>query len=131
MYNGEERRKKKKFLIIDDDEDTLALYKTIAKHHNISVETTSKASEFIELFNGGGFDVALVDYVMPIDGISISRLLKKDKQPNTKIYFITSHDESTVRNKINGDKYDGIMSKELGFNNILSHCIEELVHERV
>jgi len=126
----EERRKKKyKFLVIDDDSDTLSLYKIIAKNYDINLETTTEASKFIELFNEGSYDVALVDYLMPIDGVCISRLLKKDKQPNTKIFFITSLDESVIKNKINGDKYNGIFSKEIGFSSILSKCVGELINE--
>ena len=127
----ERRRNKLKILLIDDDTDTLELYKTIAKQYDVSLETTTIASKFIELFNEGSYDIVLVDYSMPIDGLVLSRLLKKEKNPNTKLYFITSHDKQTIKNKINGDKYEGILSKEIGFSKILSHCIGEFVHERV
>jgi len=120
-----------KILIIDDSEDILFLYKKVATKFDVYIDTTTRASEFIELFNQGGYDIALVDYSMPINGIVLSRLLKREKAFNTKLYFITSYDEQTVRKEINGDKYNGIFSKEIGFSKILSQCIGEFVHERV
>jgi len=130
-HKMERRKNKLKFLFIDDNSDSLELYKIIAKQYDVFLETTTVASKFIELFNEGNYDVALVNYVMPINGVTLSRLLKKDKNPNTKLYFITSHDEQEVKKAINGDKYSGIFSKEIGFSNILSQCIGEFVHERV
>lgn len=128
---NDRRTKKLKFLIIDDCEDTLTLYQKVSRKFDILVETTSKASEFVDLFNQGGYDVALVDFSMPINGIVLSRLLKKEKAPNTRLYFMTSHDEEQIKKQINGDKYSGIFSKEIGFSKILSQCIGEFVHERV
>ena len=130
-YTNDRRKNKLKFLVTDDSEDILTLYKKISLNFDIIFDTTTKASEFIELFNNGNYDVALVDYVMPINGIVLSRLLKREKAFNTKLYFITSYDEQTVRKEINGDKYSGIFSKEIGFSKILSQCIGEFVHERV
>ena len=131
LLNQDRRINKIKFLLIDDNEDSLELYKIIAQSHNVHLDATSTASKFIELFNEGNYDVALVDYIMPIDGIILSRLLKKERTPNTKLYFLTSYDENEIKKKINGDKYSGVFFKGIGFSKILSQCIGEFVHERV
>ena len=104
LYGGEDRRKRKiRVLAIDDEEDILTLYKKIANSYNVQLDTTTKPGNFINLFNNGGYDIALVDYIMPINGVVLSRLLKKESSPDTKLYFITSYDISDVKQKINGD----------------------------
>lgn len=111
--------------MIDDDKDILQLYNVIANSYGFHLDYTTKASDFIDLFNKGSYDIAFVDYLMPINGITLSRLLDKEKNINTKLYFLTSYSPEEVKRYINGDKYDGIISKDKTFSEIISYCTGE------
>lgn len=67
-----------KVLIIDDDKDVLNLYGNILTQAGYSVDTAKTGQEGYAKLIQGGYDLVLLDIVMPdFDGISI---LKKIRQ---------------------------------------------------
>lgn len=70
-----------KVLIIDDDQDILNIYSKTLIQAGYTVETAKSGIEgYAKLFQGG-YDLVLLDVVMPdLDGISILKKLKQKMQ---------------------------------------------------
>jgi DNA-binding NtrC family response regulator len=65
-------------LIVDDDEPIRFLLATIVGHHGFAVETASDGSEAIESIARDGFDVVLLDLMMPrVDGWAVLRYMQE------------------------------------------------------
>lgn len=64
-------------LIVDDDEPIRSMLATIVKHHGFSVETANDGDQAIEsISRNGGFDVVLLDLMMPrVDGWAVLRYM--------------------------------------------------------
>ena len=52
-------------LIVDDDEPIRSMLATIVRHHGFAVETASDGGQAIESIARDGFDVVLLDLMMP------------------------------------------------------------------
>lgn len=74
-------------LVVDDDESILRLIKKALEQSDIEVSVL-KELEFIDLSNFIGYDLILLDIMMPIDGIEICKAIRN--QINVPILFITS-----------------------------------------
>jgi two-component system response regulator MprA len=67
-------------LIVDDDEPIRSLLSTIVQHHGFSVETASDGNEAIESIARDGFDVVLLDLMMPrVDGWAVLRYMQEHR----------------------------------------------------
>lgn len=67
-----------KVLIVDDDRDILNIYSQILKGAGFEVDTASSGKEGYAKILQGGFDIVLLDLVMPeLDGIAILKGLKQ------------------------------------------------------
>ena len=76
-------------LIVDDDEPIRSMLATIVRHHGFAVETASDGGQAIESIARDGFDVVLLDLMMPrVDGWAVLRFMQKhhpDLVPHTII----------------------------------------------
>jgi CheY-like chemotaxis protein len=112
LWNGNDRRKSKKLLYLDDEADDLHLFKCRAESMGFHVTAVSYPSDFMREFETGVYDAAFVDFLLStVDGVTLTRLLHKEKAPNTKIYIFTVYDKEEVMKKVNGDKINGVISK--------------------
>jgi two-component system response regulator MprA len=67
-------------LIVDDDEPIRSMLSTIVQHHGFSVETASDGNEAIESIARDGFDVVLLDLMMPrVDGWAVLRYMQEHR----------------------------------------------------
>jgi DNA-binding response OmpR family regulator len=59
-------------LIIDDDDPIRTMLSTIVRHQGISVDTASDGEEAIESLDRDGYNVVLLDLMMPrVDGYAV------------------------------------------------------------
>ena len=80
---------KYKILAIDDDEKILRLIENTLKANNFDVETRKNIEE-INICDFTGFDLMLLDVMMPISGLEICRSIRS--QITTPILFLTAKD---------------------------------------
>ena len=82
-----------KILVVEDDENTRNLYKTILGDAGFKVEVAVDGSEGLTKCRGGGYDLILLDVMLPkMDGVALLCELKKTppKLPNKNIYLLTN-----------------------------------------
>ena len=80
---------KYKILAIDDDEKILRLIENTLQANNFVVETRKNIEE-INICDFTGFDLILLDVMMPISGLEICRSIRS--QITTPILFLTAKD---------------------------------------
>ena len=98
----------KKILLVEDDELLRKLYTDLLKGENFVVETAADGNTAYEKIKQGGFDLVLLDIVLPeLSGVEIVKKLIDDKEakPNKKLIFLTNLETGSEIDKI----------KELGF----------------
>ena len=67
-------------LIVDDDEPIRSMLATIVKHHGFAVETASDGDQAIATIKRDGFDVVLLDLMMPrVDGWTVLRYMQEHR----------------------------------------------------
>lgn len=70
-----------KVLVVDDDKDILNLYKRALEKAGYSVDTANDGGKGYAKLIQGGYDLVLLDIVMPhLDGIAILKKLKERQQ---------------------------------------------------
>lgn len=82
-----------KILLVDDDQYIRELYEEILKNAGYEVETGVDGKEGLEKINSGGYDLILMDVMMPyLDGIGILKELaeKKPTKKNGPIMLLTN-----------------------------------------
>ena len=80
-------------LLVDDDQFIRELYEEILKNEGFEVETAVDGKEGLEKIMEGGYDLILLDVMMPqVDGIGVVRSLEKQmpKQKNGPILLLTN-----------------------------------------
>ncbi|MEN9328182.1 MAG: Alkaline phosphatase synthesis transcriptional regulatory protein phoP, two-component system, OmpR [Candidatus Parcubacteria bacterium] len=87
----------KKVLIVDDDLYIRELYEEVLKDAGFDVNTASDGQEGIDKMKDGGYDLILLDVMMPkVDGLGVLKQMgeMQPKAPNGKVILLTnlSHD---------------------------------------
>ena len=84
-------------LIVEDEEYLRDIYYEILSDEGFYVETASEGNEALEKVRQGGWDLILMDVILPnIDGIEVIRKMKTTdppKTPNKKVIFLTNLDK--------------------------------------
>lgn len=83
----------KRILIIDDDASVQTLYQTLFKDAGYDVDSATDGEEGLKKLSEGGWDVTLLDVMMPkLDGVGILTTLQATppKQKNGPIIVFTS-----------------------------------------
>jgi CheY-like chemotaxis protein len=82
----------KRILVVDDDENILNLEKTILEQKGFSVTTAGGGGEALEVLAEEGFDLILLDVMMPeIDGFTVCRKIKDDPRlKDIPVIFLTA-----------------------------------------
>lgn len=88
-----------KILLVEDDQDIRGLYESILKDAGYEVATASDGEEGLIKASQGGFDLILLDIMLPKrDGLSILSALKTKppKVPNKSILVLSnlSHEKA-------------------------------------
>jgi putative two-component system response regulator len=82
----------KRILVVDDDENILNLEKTILEQKGFSVTTAGGGAEALAALQDKGFDLILLDVMMPeVDGFTVCRKIKEDPRlKDIPVIFLTA-----------------------------------------
>jgi CheY-like chemotaxis protein len=89
----------KKVIVIDDDLYIRELYEEIIKDEGYKVDTAANGEEAYNKLKIGGYDLILLDIMMPkMDGLGIMDALKKNPPPikNGPIILLTNLDHEPL-----------------------------------
>ncbi len=87
---------KGKILIVEDDEFLREVYVETLKDEGYTVDIAVDGSEGLEKIKQGGYDLVLLDIIMPkMDGLEVMRRIKAEgnANPNKCIIFLTNLDK--------------------------------------
>lgn len=80
-----------KTLLIDDDPFIVDMYSLKLKEAGFVVDTAADGRAGFEKIRDGGYDVVLLDVVLPIlDGFQVLEMLKKETVPHAPIVLLTN-----------------------------------------
>lgn len=85
-----------RILVVEDEEYLRELYEEILLEQGFYVETAVDGNEGMVKMRKGGWDLVLLDVILPgMDGIEIMRVLKSSppQVPNKKVIFLTNLDK--------------------------------------
>jgi CheY-like chemotaxis protein len=89
----------KKILLVDDDQYIRELYQEVLVDEGFAVDTASNGEEALTSLQEGGYDLVLLDVIMPkLDGLGVLDALSKNppKQPNGPVLLLTNLGEDPV-----------------------------------
>jgi len=89
----------KRVIVIDDDTYIRDLYVEVLKDEGYTVDSASNGEEAFNKLKQGGYDLILLDIMMPkMDGLGIMEALKKDPPPvkNGPILLLTNLDHEPL-----------------------------------
>jgi len=102
-----------KLLLIDDDEQLGAPLAAYFRRFEFELQHATRPSEGLKLLRGGGFDVAILDVMLPeMDGFELCRTIRKES--NIPIVMLTAR----------GDVMDRVVGLELGADDYLPKPFE-------
>lgn len=85
----------KRILVVEDDLYLRELYADSLRSAGYNVETAADGEDGLKRFTEGGFDLVLMDIILPkMNGLDIVRKAKNDPlaRPNKKVIFLTNLD---------------------------------------
>jgi DNA-binding response OmpR family regulator len=120
----------KRILVVEDDINTRNLYQRILTDTGFKVEVAIDGSEGLTKCQAGGYDLVLLDVMMPkMDGIVLLGELKKNppKIPNKNIYMLTNltHDP-IIKEAVNLGAKDVILKTDVNPEELVNKVKEIL-----
>ena len=82
-------------MLVDDDELIRDLYSEVLTDANFNVDSAKDGEEGLEMMKKGGYDVVLLDLIMPeLDGVTVLRKLREEPpdKPNRHVIVLTNLD---------------------------------------
>ena len=117
-----------KILVVDDDFEILKLMRTILEMKNYQVTTYQEVTVPININNFKGFDLILLDVMMPnIDGMQICKQIRN--KVSSPIIFVSAKDtEDDIVSGLNlgGDDY---ITKPFSINQLIAKVAANLKRE--
>ena len=89
----------KKVMVVDDDQYIRELYEEVLKDEGYTVDTASNGQEAYDKLKAGGYDIVLLDIMMPkLDGLGVMDALTKTEPPvkNGPIILLTNLDHDPL-----------------------------------
>ena len=122
---------KSKILIVDDEIRMLDSLKELLSGQDCEIHTSNSGAEAIDCLTRGGFDLVLLDIVMPgIDGFKVMDHIES-QNPNTSVVIMTGH--STVDSAIAALRkgaYD-YLKKPFEYEELLKTIENALYHNKL
>jgi CheY-like chemotaxis protein len=79
-------------LLVDDDQDNLALFNDVLNNLGFVVDAYSDPVRALREFKANRYDLLILDYFMPLDGLELFRRMRKiDRSP--KLMLLTASQE--------------------------------------
>lgn len=85
-----------RILVVEDDLFLRELYTDILSSEGYKVETAGDGEEALQKIKVGGYDLILLDIIMPkMDGLSVMRYIENNppQNPNKCVLFLTNLDK--------------------------------------
>lgn len=93
---------KKRILLVEDEASLRELYQEILEEEGFSVEQASDGEQALRLMKKGGYDLILLDIVLPkLSGLEVLTALKtqKTKKPSGPVVVLTNLGKEAVDNE--------------------------------
>jgi len=115
-------------LLIEDNAMNMELAEAILEAAGHQVTSATTAEEGIELAKHGGFDLILMDIMLPgIDGLEATRLLKQDPATaGTPVLALTAHALEEERTEALSAGCDGYLTKPIDRSQMLETIDRQL-----
>jgi signal transduction histidine kinase/CheY-like chemotaxis protein len=116
-----------KILVVDDDTDVLAYLMQIMDGIGIAYDAAQGGEEACATIerSGGAYDICFVDWKMPgIDGMELTRRIKRDARGKSVVVMISSEDLSVIEDEGIRAGVDKFLPKPL-FPSTVVDCINE------
>jgi two-component system response regulator Irr len=81
-----------RLLLVDDDEDNLTLFKEILNDCGFVVDAYSDPVQALLEFKANHYDLLILDYFMPLDGLELFRRMRKI-DPSPRLMLLTASEE--------------------------------------
>lgn len=96
---------KKRILLVEDDQFTRELYEEVIKGEGYTLDTATNGEEGLEKIKAGGYNLILLDIMMPkMSGLEVLRAVKNDlpKVQNGPIVILTNLTNDPILNQAYG-----------------------------
>jgi len=96
---------KKRILLVEDDQYTRELYEEVIKGEGYALDSATNGEEGLEKIKGGGYNLILLDVMMPkMSGLEVLRAVKNDppKVQNGPIVILTNLTNDPILNQAYG-----------------------------
>jgi CheY-like chemotaxis protein/anti-sigma regulatory factor (Ser/Thr protein kinase) len=115
-----------RILAVDDVPEILEYFRELVERIGVSCDTAASGEEACALIERKGpYDIYFVDWKMPgMNGIDLSRWIKKHGKGNSVVIMISAAEWNTVEREAKGAGVDKFMSKPL-FASAIADCINE------
>jgi len=104
-----------RILIVEDDTMIRALYKRVLEKDGHQVEEASDGNEGFSKMFEGGYDLVLLDIMLPgMNGLDVIKKLKDESTPkvkNKKLVILSNLDDQTVKSDSDFYGADGYLVK--------------------
>ena len=113
-------------MVIDDDPDILAYFREVTHGYGVNCETAISGEEALRLIDkNGSYHIYFVDWKMPVmDGIQLTREIKKRAPKNSVVIMISAAEWSVVADESKKAGVDKFLSKPL-FPSTIIDVIDE------
>lgn len=104
----------KRILLIDDDETLREMYSVILAKGGYGVDTARDGVEGLAKAREGGYDLILLDLVMPnLDGVRVLQALKQEpaKKPNGPVVILSNAGYESVAKEVTSLGAKGFLMK--------------------
>jgi signal transduction histidine kinase/DNA-binding response OmpR family regulator len=115
-------------MVVDDDPDICEYFKLIAEQINFSCIVALSGEEALAMIKETGpYDIYFIDWKMPgINGIELSRRIKRQNSGNSVVIMISAVEWHTVEEEARKAGVDKFLSKPL-FPSVIADCINECI----
>ncbi|RJG22446.1 DNA-binding response regulator [Paenibacillus thiaminolyticus] len=111
-----------KILVIEDDFDTQELITEFLIAQNYKIDVADDGVEGVRLFQNNEYDLVLLDVMLPMDGYSVCKMIRK-QSPSLPILMLTALSDESDEIKGFELEIDDYITKPFSFN-ILKKRVE-------
>ena len=96
-HSGESDKGKRRILIVEDDEGVSSFVRLELEHEGYGTETAADGRSALELFEKGGFDLVLLDIMLPqLNGIEVLRRIRRSSEAPVIVVTARADTETAV-----------------------------------
>lgn len=113
---------RKRILWVDDEIEQLRPHIILLGERGYQVETASNGEDAVDMAADGGYDLILLDQVMPgADGLSTLERIR-EVAPNVPVVMVTKSEEEELMEEAIGKRVTDFLTKPVNPSQVLSAC---------